>query len=416
MCDNVVHRRISSAGAGIIRRLPACAGRNNVVGVVAADRMQVLAFRLASHHLSRRVGPRSLVRAAAACGIQETPLASAAVALLARVDGLTLATLDRALLTSRTLVSLWSVRGAPYVVPAVDLGVYTRGALPLDAASFRQSLGGWADALDTAGLDPFDTLDDMVAAAKVLLDGETMDVNRLRDDVYVRVPSLSRMLRPSFAHDDMPEPLFRALGIIGAVCIVAGRGTDARLARVDQWLETPPPSFSEGAARAELARRFLHCYGPATARHFAEWTGRSVADAKHAFSLISDEIVEATIDRTDAVLLRGDEKALLSPPEPRGVRLLPVLDPYLQQRDRATLVPDRDRRRALWQPVRGPGGVLADGEIVGTWRARTAGKRLDVTVELFHAVRPATRDEIIAEAARIAPFRRCDTVDVTFVE
>jgi hypothetical protein len=382
--------------------------------VVAADRTQVLAFRLATHHLSQRVGPRSLVRAAAACGIQETPLASAAVALIARVDGLTPSSLDRALLTTRTLVSLWSVRGAPYLVPTADLGVFTLGAVPLDSASFRQSLGGWADALDAAGLDPFDTLDEMVTAAKVLLDGVTMDVNRLRDDVYSRVASLSRVQRPSFARDDMPEPLFRALGTTGSVCIVAARGTDAQMARLDQWLGTPPPNLDMEAARGELARRFLHCYGPATPRHFAEWTQRSVADAKQAFSLIHDEIVESPVDGSDAVLLRSDEKGLSSPPDSEGVRLLPVQDPYLQQRDRATLLPDHDRRRTLWQPVRGPGGVLADGEIVGTWRSRTAGKRLDVAVELFHAVRQTIKDDIQAEARRIAPFRYCETADVTF--
>jgi hypothetical protein len=318
--------------------------------------------------------------------------------------------------SARTLVSLWSVRGAPYLVPTPDLPVYTLGALPLDTASFRQSLGGWSDALEAAGLDPLDTLDEMVTAARVLLDGETMDVNRFRDDLYARVPSLSRVQRPSFARDDMPEPLFRALGTIGAVCIVAARGTNARVARVDQWLQTPAPSLDAAAARAELARRFLHCYGPTTPRHFAEWTQRSIADAKQAFSLIHDEIVESTVDGTGALLLHSDEKVLSSPPDPEGVRLLPVLDPYLQQRDRATLLPDQQRRRALWQPVRGPGGVLADGEIVGTWRARTAGKRLDVAVELFQSIRRATRDEIHTEAARIAPFRSCETVAVSYAD
>jgi hypothetical protein len=60
--------------------------------------------------------------------------------------------------------------------------------------------------------------------------------------------------------------------------------------------------------------------------------------------------------------------------------------------------------------------VLADGEIVGTWRARTAGKRLDVAVELFQSIRRATRDEIHTEAARIAPFRSCETVAVSYAD
>jgi hypothetical protein len=106
---------------------------------------------------------------------------------------------------------------------------------------------------------------------------------------------------------------------------------------------------------AELARRFFHCYGPASAQHFADWTQRSLADAKNAFSLIQDELAQVTFDRKTTWLLRRDEDALASAPEPSGVRLLPVQAPYLQQRDRATLLEHEPSRRKLWQPVRGAG-------------------------------------------------------------
>jgi hypothetical protein len=313
-------------------------------------------------------------------------------------------------------VTLWSVRGAPYVVPAGDLGVFTVGALPLDAASFRQSLGGWLAAMEEAGLDLFETLEHMVSASNALLDGKTMNVNDLRDAIYAQVPSLSMVTRPSFARDPMPEPLFRAVGTAGAACIVAGRGTDSELARVDQWLKKAVPAPDPAEARAELARRFLHCYGPASAQHFADWTQRSLADAKNAFSLIQDELAQVTFDRKTVWFLRRDEHALVSPPEPSGVRLLPVQDPYLQQRDRATLLEDKALRRKLWQPVRGPGGVLVDGEIVGTWRARTLAKRLSVSVEAFNGLGSSVQEEIYAEAERIAPFRGCDAVDFNVAE
>jgi hypothetical protein len=374
-------------------------------------RDQILAFRLASHNLSRRLKLGSLVEAAAACGIQETPLGTAAVALLTRVEGLSPDALEVALAGERSLVTLWSVRGAPYVVPADDLGAFTAGALPLDAASFRQSLGGWSAALEEAGLDPFETLAQMVSAANDLLDGRTMNVNELRDAIYAQVTSLSLVKRPGFARDDMPEPLFRAVGTAGAACIVAGRGTDAELARLDQWLKKTIPRPDPAEARAELARRFLHCYGPASPQHFADWTQRSLADAKNAFSLIQDELAPITLDRKAVWFLRRDEDALASPPEPSGVRLLPVQDPYLQQRDRATVLEDKAFRRKLWQPVRGPGGVLANGEIVGTWRARALGKRLSVSVEAFDGLASSVQEEIYAEAERIAPFRGCDGVD-----
>ncbi|MDQ4143126.1 MAG: winged helix DNA-binding domain-containing protein, partial [Actinomycetota bacterium] len=79
-------------------------------------REQILAFRLCSHNLTRRLPRESFIRAAA-CGLQETPSASAQVAFLARVEGLSPALLERATTKDRTLAMLWSVRAAPYVVP-----------------------------------------------------------------------------------------------------------------------------------------------------------------------------------------------------------------------------------------------------------------------------------------------------------
>jgi hypothetical protein len=102
-------------------------------------------------------------------------------------------------------------------------------------------------------------------------------------------------------------------------------------------------------------RRYLHCHGPSTPGAFAEWTLRSPADAD----------------------------ALADPPSADGVRLLPTQDPFLQQRDRATLLPDPALRRRPWRPVGGPGLLLLDGRPAATWRFQVHRERLRVTVEPF---------------------------------
>ena len=377
---------------------------------MAVRREQVLAFRLASHGLHGRT--KSLVEAAARCGIQETPLGTSVLAFHARVDGLTAEKLEKALSKDRTLIALWAMRGAPHVVPATDLGIFTTGALPLDGESLRQTLGGWAAALDKADLDPFHVIDKLVDAAKKLLDGKSMDVNELRDRLYARLPSLHRIKRPESARDDMPEPLFRAVGTTGAVCIVSGRGTESVMARTDQWLKRRPAPRDPDETRAELARRFLHCYGPGTAQHFAEWTQRSLADAKQAIELIEGELVEVKMAGKRALLLAADERDLESPPEAKGVHLLPVQDPYLQQRDRATLLPDQLARRRLWQAVRGPGALLVDGVVIGTWRGRVNGQRWEVELEPFGRLLAKVRDAISDEAGTMAPLKGCSSAVV----
>ena len=277
------------------------------------------------------------------------------------------------------------------------------------------SIKRWADgpqALDKAGLDPCQLLEKLVDSAMKVLDGKSMDINELRDRLYARVRSLHKIARPDSARDDMPEPLFRAIGTKGAVCIVSGRGTDSVMARTDQWLTPLPKPVDRDSSRAELARRFLHCYGPATAQHFAEWTQRSLADAKQALGLIEGELTEVRMAGKKALLLAGDELALDSPPEAKGVRLLPVQDPYLQQRDRATLLPDQTARRRLWQAVRGPGALLLDGAVTGTWRGRVKGDRWEVELEPFGRLSAKVRDAISDEVEVMATFKGCSSAVV----
>ena len=84
----------------------------------------------------------------------------------------------------------------------------------------------------------------------------------------------------------------------------------------------------------------------------------------------------------EAWILAADMRALgeaASPSRlaPAPARILPSGDPYLLAADRELLVPDDANRRELWPPgTVWPGGVMVDGELVGTWRR--AGGRMRV--------------------------------------
>jgi hypothetical protein len=390
------------------------------VSVLRVERDQILAFRLASHHLNARL-PAGSLAAAAACGIQDTPLNTAPLAFHARVAELGPVDVGHALTADRSLLGVWSVRGAPSVVPTADAVVFTAGAVPVDQASFGVFLGGWAASLEAAGLSVPELLDAMARAATEALDGPPLLIDELRTEIARRVPALTGLSRPSGAHADLPEPLLRALGLLGLVCIAAEPGrdprlsrTDAKVARTDRWLDRPLPDADHPRARAELARRFLHCHGPSTPRAFAEWTTRSVADARDAFALLDGELVEVDAAGTPAWGLAADAGPLADPPPADGVRLLPPQDPYLQQRDRATLLPDRSLHPRVWRPVRPPGVVLAAGQPVAAWRSQRVGKRLAVTVEPFAPLAAPTRAAIQAEADQIALLRDCQTAQLTF--
>jgi winged helix DNA-binding protein len=86
---------------------------------------QVLAFRLERHFLTKRAPKAKLLSVASAvCGLHAQAASSPEVALWARVEGLALGTVKRALEEKRTLVRTWTIRDTVHLVPADDLPVY----------------------------------------------------------------------------------------------------------------------------------------------------------------------------------------------------------------------------------------------------------------------------------------------------
>ena len=78
----------------------------------------------------------------------------------------------------------------------------------------------------------------------------------------------------------------------GLFCFAPRRGNSATYIRTDQWLGAPLHKTRRENLRAELVRRYLHCYGPSTMEHFAEWAGIAPAQAAHAWKLIESELNE----------------------------------------------------------------------------------------------------------------------------
>jgi hypothetical protein len=368
-------------------------------------RRRVVAFRMAAHHLSNAPAEPALESAAAVAGMQTSRVDSAAVALAVRDEAITPDDVTQALVSDRSLITIWAMRGAPYVVPTHDLPVFTAGAAPDTALSMTEFASGWVEHLRANDVDLDKLIDDIVSAGRDALRSGPLPVDDLRTRIYAALKQLHHIERPSFARADMPEALYRLLGPLGVVCIVDGEGTRAVIGAVDDWVRGAVPELKPDTARRELLRRFLHAYGPATERMFAEWTTRSMREVRALFDGLRDEIEPVGSGGISGWILKRDADTLKAPPEPDGLWLLPPLDPFLAQRDRATLVPDRALAGRVWKPVNPPGTILRNDQVVGTWRSTRKGSRLVVTVEPFGSVNRKTKTAIEAAAERIAPFR-----------
>ena len=145
------------------------------------------------------------------------------------------------------------------------------------------------------------------------------------------------------------------------------------------WALAEPPSMSLEDARAELVRRFLRVFGPATHTQLASWAQTAPSHAKQLFAAVEDELEPAAVEGRRGFVLAADVgSACRRRRAASGVRLLGGHDPYVAQPDRASLVPDDAVRKRLFPSVGRPGVVLADGVLAGLWRGRKQGDVLEV--------------------------------------
>jgi hypothetical protein len=314
-------------------------------------RSQVLAFRRRVGALGARLprGRRSLRRVAWA-GLQDSMPRAALLSIHARVEGTEPSSWE-----DPSLVQIWGPRYNAYVIAARDLAVFTLGRLP-ETGRTRQ------------------TADDLAARLRTFLGGARMRYDQAGRGIGV------------------PGNALRYAALTGTVAI---RWEGARLPTV--WM-VPPPDVDPHVARLELARRFLHIFGPTTPEAFAEWAGISTRAGGEAFGKLRRSLTPVRTPVGDAWILSRDEPTMREAGGPEApARLLPSGDVYYLGRDRELMISDADHRRELWTPRVWPGALLVEGEIVGTWR-RAQGI---VSVNTWRRLSKAACDAVEAEAATL---------------
>lgn len=317
------------------------------------SREQILAFRRRVGALEERLpaGPASLRRAAWA-GLQDSMPRAALLSIHARVAGTLPTTWE-----DGSLVQLWGPRYSTYVVARQDVAIFTLGRLPADPKG-----RGVAD--------------EVAAELHAALAGRRMTDRDLATPLGVNANR------------------FRYAAPTGTVLI---RWEGARAPLV--WgVAAPDVAPADGAL--ELARRYLHVFGPTTGESFAEWAGIATRQGLALFDRLQPSLLPVRTPIGDAWALATDESTLrVAPGQPAVARLLPSGDAYflLQGLDRTLLVPESDRRARLWTSRVWPGAVLVNGEVVGTWRRANA----DLTIDLWRPLAGRERDAVEAEAASL---------------
>jgi hypothetical protein len=287
------------------------------------------------------------------------------------------------------------MRGTLHLLAAADVGWLVGLLGPVFAAAGR----GRRRRL---GLDDDTCARGLRAIAEVLAGGVALT----RPELVRRVRGLGVAVDP---RGQAPAHLVAYAANRGLLC----RGPDLdhdepSYVLLADWVgERPRPE--PDAAVAELARRYLHGYGPADPADLAAWSGLPLRQARRGFELVAGELEQVRVGSAAAWLPAGAAAGDQADGGPPWVRLLGRFDGWLLGwRGRELTLPARFARR-----IQAGGGivraaVLVDGRVVGTWRLLRGRDRVTVAVQPFQRLDRAVAPGLEAEAADVGRFLDAD--------
>jgi hypothetical protein len=169
---------------------------------------------------------------------------------------------------------------------------------------------------------------------------------------------------------------------------VWGRGGRTTHAPLEDWVGAPLRAMPP----AELVRRYLAAYGPATVRDVQTWCGLTrLAEVVDGMDVV--RFADGYVDLPDAP--RPD------PDVPAPVRYLYDFDNLLlSHHDRSRFVTEEFRSRAVTPHGPVPRPILIDGMTAGTWTIDKA----TLTVRPFVRLIPADEEAMVAEGTDLITF------------
>ena len=359
------------------------------------------------HHLAPSSKARTALDASAdLVGFHASDPVSVYLEAWARVRDFGAGDLDHALYEDRTLLKVLGMRRTMFVVP-VDLagiiqsacadsiakGERPRLARMIREAGIARDAERWLAKVEDKTVEALNRLGEATAADL------TREVEGLRAQILFgagkkwqgRVGVSTRMLF-----------LLAAEGRI-----IRGRPKGSRVSSLyrwvpmDRWVPGGLPSIPKHEAQAELVRRYLRTYGPATLLDVGWWTGWTVAETRGALRAVGAVEVDVGEGKTGWILpddelgdaaLRASKKA-----EP-WVALLPALDSTVMGwQERGWFLGPHAKRLFDRNGNAGP-TIWVDGRIVGGWIQRKDG---EIAFELLEDVGREAERLIDAKAAAL---------------
>jgi hypothetical protein len=363
----------------------------------AAERRARLGWR---HHLAATARAGAVEVARDLVGLHGTDPATVYLAARARMVEPDPAAVERALYDDRELVRILGMRRTMFVEPVELMPVIQAACTDAIAVQQRRLL---VDMVGRAGLadDPPAWIEEVEAVAvKALQDlGRATATEVARADPRLAQQMVVAEGKPYEGRQSVVTRVLLLLAAEGRIVRGRPRGSwlsgQYRWSVIGDWLPAGVPPWKLDEAQAELVRRWLASFGPATIADVKWWTGLPMGQVRRAVA--SAGAVEVDLDGAPGLALPGDLDPV-PPPDPWAA-LLPALDPTTMGwagRD-FYLGPHRE---VLFDRNGNAGPTIWwDGRVVGGWAQRKSG---EVVLRLLEDVGADASAAVETEAARLA--------------
>ena len=363
-----------------------------------SERRARLARRNALAPGHRATDPEAATRAVTV--LHSTEPATVYLSVWARVDGVTVDDVDRALYDDRTLVKQLAMRRTLFVFPRDLLPAAWGSASARVAAMVGARLAKEVENQGLADDGAAWLVEAKAAVLEVLRGARALTAQEVR----ARVPVLEARLELSpgkkyAANVSIAPRVLTQLGVEGAVVRGENAGhwrlSKPRWTLMSDWLGEQPRPAKEDEGYAELVGRWLRSFGPGTEDDLVWWLGATKGSVRSALAALG--AVEVTLDSGGTGWVLPDDVDPVAVVEPWAA-LLPVLDP--------TVMGWKERGFYLGSHAshlfdsNGNAGTTAwwDGRVVGCWVQDDHGV---VEVRLLERLPRAARAGLDAEAVRL---------------
>lgn len=326
--------------------------------------------RLVDRHLlapATRSGDAVSVADAVVC-LHATDPATVFLSAAARMTGCTVAQVEDALYTERSLTRLLAMRRTMFVVPA--------GLAPVVHASSGRAIAAKQRVLLLKYLAEAGQDERWLAGVeRDVLAALSEHGSAAATDLAAVVPALREriVLGAGTRQEQTVNVNSHVLRVLAAETrIQRDRPRGTWTSSQFRWSRREPlPELPVAEAKAELVRRWLARFGPGTEADIAWWTGWTRTDVRKALAAVGADTV--ALAESAGYVLPGDTDP--APAHEPWAALLPALDPTpmgWQQRD--WYLPDEYRAELFDNTGNVGPTVWWDGRVVGGWSQAASGE------------------------------------------